>query len=530
MGVTEGNPQNENTGNGYEPQLKEIWKKVKEKHFFPELPEPAISDSMENAALKIKSKKIVLSRSFIERESRHLSYELVIEALLDHAVAHYTYCPWNFSTHLKLYSQAKKVLKDKELAQKASSYFMDVAADTHCFKEKKTPLPDLYRNMEKGYLDKVFHSLYQIIWGEDLNAEEFKEGSREASSRLSRIPYLDRLRWSESILRFSKIFKELIESEEHSEGRDTTNPMGENDFDRYSPQEIEQGLKELAKASADPQEFRDVVSDLREELDSKDSKKTGLGPGHPIDADTLYYMKLAENFSIPIRKTPLKKSGSLYPHSHIPWELDKPYRDIDPWTSFGKIMPGITQSWNRKEGETLAVEDGIPECIVMIDSSGSMTNPKHNLSYAVLGAACAADAYIRNNARVSVYNFSDVQEEGKLILDYTRDRRQIYKVLCHYFGGGTRLDTRDINQFQKETLPDIFIVTDMQISNLEELIGYFNRFENRITAVHIGDNWHVDRFKDSMEIRGNVCIYRVGNREDIPKIILGKVKELFKHR
>ena len=66
----------------------------------------------------------------------------------------------------------------------------------------------------------------------------------------------------------------------------------------------------------------------------------GLGKGDSIDADILYYMKLAQNYALPIRKRLMEKSGSLYPHHHIPWEAGKPFNDIDPWKSFGKMMPG----------------------------------------------------------------------------------------------------------------------------------------------------------------------------------------------
>ena len=88
--------------NKYGPLLKETWAKVREKHFFPELPDPAISESMDRVALEIKSKQITLSQSFMEEAARHLPMEKVIEALLDHGVAHYTFCPWDFHTHLTL--------------------------------------------------------------------------------------------------------------------------------------------------------------------------------------------------------------------------------------------------------------------------------------------------------------------------------------------------------------------------------------------------------------------------------------------
>jgi len=68
----------------------------------------------------------------------------------------------------------------------------------------------------------------------------------------------------------------------------------------------------------------------------------------------------------------------------------------------------------------------------------------------------------------------------------------------------------------------------MQITNLEALIAYLNGLENRVSAVHIGDNEHVKQFKRSMELRKNITIYSVQKKEDIPKIVLGKIREYFR--
>jgi hypothetical protein len=517
----------ENEEHKYDLMLKDIWAKVRTKHFFPEMPNPTISDSMDRVAMETKSKQITLSQPFIEEAAKRLQPERVIEALLDHGVAHYTYCPWDFHTHLMLYQEAKKVLKDKEMAQKSTDYFMDVVADTHCFKEKETPISDLYCHMDRGILDEAIHALYQRIWGKDLSVQGYEEISR----KLSRIPYLDRKPWPDSIRRFSKIIQGLLELEKKSGTLNQPSPMGQNDFGRYTEQELDQGLKEFAMSTGNPGSFSEVVTDFEEELQEagfNTSSGMGFGPGSPLDADILFYMKLAENYSLPIKRTPIEKSGSLYPVSHSPWELGKPFRDIDPWTSFGKIMPAITQIWERREGDTFGEEEGTPNCIVAIDSSGSMTNPRQQLSYAVLGAACASDAYLRNDAKVAVYNFSDAQHGGRKTLDYTRHRKQIYQSVCHYFGGGTRLDIKDLDSLQEPSRPDIFIITDMQITNLEALISYLNGHENRVTAVHIGENRHVMQFKRSMGIRKNISIYSVQKKQDIPKIVLGKIREYFR--
>jgi hypothetical protein len=426
---------------------------------------------------------------------------------------------------LKLYREAKKVLEEKETAERATDYFMDVVADTYCVNQKDTPLPKIYRHLDRGVLDEAIHALYQKIWGVDLGVE----GNEEVARKLSRIPYLDRNRWRESIRRFAKVIEPLLKREEDFE----EDPNGQNALDRhgleqYSSEEIEQGLKELALDTATPADFKDIVHDFEEEILEATQlmeQDMGLGAGKSLDADILYYMKLAENFALPIIKKPMEKSGALYPHHHAPWEVGSPYQDVDPWTSFGKIMPGITQRWQRLEGEMFGREEGIPDCMVVIDSSGSMTNPKQHRSDAVLGAACACDAYLRNDARVAVYNFSDVYARSRQVLPYTRDRRRIYQTLCHYFGGGTRLLVEDIHLLQTDRIPDIFMITDMQIANLEKLIQYFNECKNRVTAIHIGENKHVETFRRSLGLRKNVGIYAVEKKEDIPRIVLGKVRE-----
>ncbi|MFH1123431.1 MAG: hypothetical protein V1758_07180 [Pseudomonadota bacterium] len=508
----------------FDDLLREVWPRVRRKHLYPELPFPAWSEGEKRVGLDIQGKKISISREFVQGMSQAIEEQEVIEGLLDHAVSHYLCCPWNLSTHLRLYGEAKKVLKDKEMAKRATDYFMDVVADTHCVSQKETPLPMIYRHLERGVLDEAVHAVYERIWGMDLGAA----GHEEISRKLSRLPYLDRSRWGESIRRFAKAIHPLLEMEGRSGGLIRPSPMGGHGMQQYSKEEIERGLKDLASDSATPSEFKEIVEDFEDEiLDSTRPAEgaMGLGPGRSLDADILYYMKLAENWMLPIRNMPTKKSGSLYPHHHEPWEVGKPYQDIDPWTSFGKIMPGITQTWRRLEGEVFGQWEGIPDCVVMIDSSGSMTNPRQSLSYAVLGAACACDAYLRKEAQVAVYNFSDAESGGRRILPYSRRRREIYQTLCHYFGGGTRLAVEDIETLQEKGVPDLFLITDMQITNQEVLIRYFNQCENRVTAVHIGDNRHVESFRKSMAVRKNVDIYGVEKKEDIPRIVLGKVRD-----
>jgi hypothetical protein len=506
--------------------LKTIWPKIKEKHFFPEIQDPELIEGNENIGLDIVRKKISISKKFVEKMIEVVEPQEVMEALLDHALSHYLYCPWDFSTHLMLYVEAKKVLKNKAMAHKVTDYFMDIVVDIHCYTTKETPLPKLYQRLKKKAFGSAIDAMYQKIWDVDLGVMGYEDIAR----KLSRLPYLDRGRWRESIIRFAKMVRPLLELDETDEevlvgggGR-----LDGHKIDQYILTELEQGIRDLALDAEGPSEFREIVEDfdddLLDALQSRDDAM-GLGQGRGIDADIFYYMNLADKHALPVRKAPMKKSGALYPHQHTPWEVSGPFQDIDLWTSFGKILPGITQTWKRLEGEVFGRQEDIPDCIVIIDSSGSMVNPRARCSYAVLGAACAVDAYLRNGVQVAAYNFSDAQANGRQITSYSRNRQEIYRTLCHYFGGGTQLNVEDIGSLQTEEFPDIFLITDMQITNLEILTDYFMGCENRVTAVHIGSNKHVETFRRSMALNKNIAIYAVEKEEHIPRIVLGKIRE-----
>jgi hypothetical protein len=528
--------------------LDELWPRLRKKHLFPELPRPRIEkrDDVsaegeredEGVGLEMKQKQMTLNPEFIAQMKGKMPEQLVMEALLDHGISHYTFCPWDFQTHLMLYAEAKKVMGDKESAKQVANYFIDITADTHCVKKRSTEIPELHRRLKKKKVEEVITSLYQKIWGIDLGvlpSHPDEKGHEEIVRRLARIPYLDRSRWGESIRKFARSIKPLIVEEENEQGgqgeKGPSNPQGEHDLTQYSSEEIDQGLRDYAKRTLALSEFRDMVEDFSEELKEAGygmEGGMGRGRGSLIDADILFYMKLAENYSIPLKKLPLEEKGSMHPHSHSPWEVGSPVQDVDIWTSFGRIMPGITQVWKKREGKGRGKVEGTPDCLIVIDSSGSMINPRKSLSYAVLGAACAANAYLRHQSKVAVYNFSDAPMGGKDILEYTDNREEIYRVLCKYFGGGTALDLEDLNPLiQGRKNLDLFIITDMKITNLETLIGFFGQLQNRATAVHIGDNPYAARFGKAVEKKKNVNIYTVKRKEDIPLIVLGKIGEYF---
>jgi hypothetical protein len=503
--------------------ISKVWPEVRKRHLFPELPTPQIAESGDEAvSIQMKGKTILLDQEVLEALAKVMPVEDAASAMLDHGVSHHTVCPWDFETHLKLYAQLKPVLMDGEVVKQVVNYFMDVVADTHAVRERDSKMADVYKQLPSDPVSDVVRALYQRLWGKDLGVKDVVE-----SDRLARIPYLDAAHWGESIRSFAQVMGPLIAKMGDGEGgQGSGGMMGDHGLEQYSAGEIEDALEAFSEQGF--YAFRAMVDDFKDELEKKGMMPhMGRGKGTPSDADMLYYMKRAAAVRLPVHTMPLEKVGGEQPFSHIPWEIGKPVQEIDVWTSFGKVLPGVSQMWKWKAGETHGDDDGIPDCLIVIDSSGSMTDPNKELSHAVLGAGCAADAYLRKGRRVAVYNFSDAQSGGKEILDFCRDRDKVFWVLCRYFGGGTSLDVPDLASLLKEKV-DVFLITDMQITNLDALTQFLAQSHNRVTAVHIGRNEEVELFRARVQNLEHICVYAVEKTEDIPDIVIGEVRARFR--
>jgi hypothetical protein len=509
--------------------INDLWPQIRCKHFWPELPLPQVAKIDTPVAMQMRDKQITLNVVTCSILAEHLPASVVAEGLLDHGISHYTRCPWDLNTHLQLYAAAKQVLHRKSLAQLATDTFIDVVANTYCVKELQTPLPDIYRYLGGGVLEGVMAALYSQIWGVDLQGS----ADPELVHRLARIPYLERLQWPQNIQRFAQLLQPVFEEEGRQRHPDST-PLGHHSLERYAPEELIQGLQAFAQHVEDLQQFRDIVQDFSNELIPLGfgvEDEAGAGGKATIDADTLYYMQLAQGYRLPLYGIPTTHSGAMDPYSHMPWEVSKPVQDIDIWTSFGKLLPGLSQIWVRRQGVIVGQCESVPACLIVLDSSGSMVNPREHLSYAVLGAGCAAEAYLRRQADVAVYNFSDARHGAKKVLPFTKDRQAIYQGLCAYHGGGTSLRLRDLEELRgratAEVPPDLLLITDMQITNLEEVVDFFTTAEGRNIVIHIGENAAIDRFRRATQNYPNLRIFSVVERQDIPHIVLGQMRDYF---
>jgi len=353
--------------------IADLWPEVRRKHLWPELPMPQMGTIDAPVAMQMRDKQITLNTATCDELAESMPPEAVIEALLDHGVSHYTRCPWDLATHLQLYATAKAELGRKSLARLATDSFIDVVANTACVKEVATPLPDVYRHLGGGPLQGALTALYTQIWGMQLHGS----GDPALVRRLARIPYLDRQQWPHSLRRFVQLVRPLLEEE--GRGRQPEPPaLGHHSLESYSPAEVTLGLQAFAQQAQDIGQFCDVVQDFAKELAALGyGKEAGEGVGPQVDAEALYYMQLAQTYHLPVRGVPMERSGVLEPYSHAPWEASQPVHDIDIWTSFGKLLPGLSQIWKRRQGLVYGQREGTPDCLLGLDFEEA--EPGHRL-------------------------------------------------------------------------------------------------------------------------------------------------------
>ncbi len=511
--------------------LQKAWKEAKKRFFYPETPQPElVSFSLPWPAMSMKQKKILANKTFIDRYSHKIGTVYLIDAILNHGLAHYSVCPWDTRTHISLFHEALKVTGNTTYARFVTDIFVDIVVDYHCFQHGWLSIETILEKIapdESPHLN-ILLPLYKHVWG--INTGPGKDVlDKSIIEYLAEIDYLDRKTWTRNIKKVARALKSdlpvII-----AKGKNSSPLMGHHDISSYSAPEFFDFFRSFARDFEDPEAFNKLFSSVNEAYgkltNGEPRGKMGRSLGHEVKVSPFFYMSLAEKYRMKIRKMDMKKDGALYPFSHVQWSVSDPFYDIDIWNSLGKVLPPLTVKWKKKEGEIYSSHDKAPDCMILVDSSGSMPNPSKTLSYAVLGACCAADAYLREDASVSVYNFSDAPAGNRKLLVDSRNKAEIYDAICTYFGGGTAIEIDVIKDIISWKQLDIFLITDMEITNLEQLIKLFASFDNiRVTAVHIGEKKGVERFQKAAKAMRNVSIYGIEKPKDIMNIVLGQLEE-----
>lgn len=495
--------------------LRGAWLAARERHRFPGLSAPGLGELSPGEVMSAASGATTLSNSFFgDRENA----SALIGPALDHALAHHTLCPYDAAGFAMLAHHAEEVLGHGRAALRVADLFVDAVADHYLFFRLGSPVHLIYRQSPGCRLFRALLSGYQRSFGEEFGVEDLGE----LSLRLSRLPYLERDRWPVTIRRFSRLMGPLVMD---SLGEDFQPPLGRHRASSWHEAEVSRSLARLARCAEGPGAFRSRAKGLAAGTGGQSRGAIGAQDGTAKDGDHLYYMKLAAGYNLAVRPGLFPGTEEPYPAALAKWEAGSSCLDVDPWKSLGKLIPGLSQMWRHSNARLVGPRVRVPDLFIMLDSSGSMPDPAETRSWAVLACGLAADAYLKNNARVAVYNFSNAKGLSREILDLTRNRTEVFCALCRYFGGGTTVNLDEIRDIldRKESI-DVFLMTDMEILNLGGLIRLFADGGARVCAVHLGLRKGAETFKAMTRSMDHITVFGVEGHRDLPNIVLGQAR------
>jgi hypothetical protein len=162
-----------------------------------------------------------------------------------------------------------------------------------------------------------------------------------------------------------------------------------------------------------------------------------------------YYKERASPHLIrfPSRRAP--RSTDPLPEGLEPWSIGDSLDSVDWLQSVlisPKIVPGVStvqRVWGTSEGH-----DPRPEPLdldLYVDSSGSMPDPKHLISYLTLAGAILCLSALRAGARVKATLWSGKNQVTKTA-GFVRDTQAIMEVLTGFYGGGTQFPIHELRE------------------------------------------------------------------------------------
>jgi len=511
--------------------LKREWQNVRKSFYYPQLPQPKLSKEVPNGRFDFKNLQISINPNYIqELKQGGCKEDISLNAVLGHETGHFVDYPGSILNLLRLHKIARESLDEKQ-AYAIRETFLNVQNNTNLVQNRnyETILPTLKVEAVKAQgFNKIIFGLYQQLWKKDLRIK-LKRKEKSLVKNLQEIDYLNKNKQEQNLKKFIEITREYLQQQE-----ERYKPKDHNSARGFSENQIREGIRQFANESK-PGEFEKIAEEVLKEIEqekgkAKGEEQQGLMKGAGTEKGNLiiarnYYSALAENFSIPIRKKQMQKNGSLYPHSHEEFSMDDTIDDLDPFSSPG-IIPGITKKWIKKEGEITTSYLGIPDSLVVIDSSSSMSNPDDALSIPVLGATVIANAYLNNHGRVTIYNFSG----DDIVIGPSKNKERIHKTIRTYQNGGTVFNANTIGDIvKKQYKVDISVVSDMDIHNLDEFLAYVSNLPN-VHRVHLfyTDSENIENIEsiaEELKQKGNVAILPLHSQNDIKKITMGELKK-----
>ncbi len=450
----------------------------------------------------------------------------IVEALFDHEIGHYLFCPYSRGISARLVLAALKALKktrpstlqDTSNIILCVNFFQDIIVDTLLLEKNKESREKVIQRMKyqlSGSSDELL-VLYTGIINKLFDCGFiYPDRLERYSRRIARVftsGVMDKSKWDKQCYDTVRILGTLLKTKPdimQGAGYMSDNLYKLKDQEALRGEEVSlDGIARMVEAS----EFEQILSVFQ--------------PSN--DALRRWYHD--QSYGVEIYS--VKENIEPYPSSLVRWRIDDPVFELD--FTYSKsisptLIPNITTYKRIRDESSFHLEKTVPDLLIVIDSSSSMGGHERGTKtyHAVLAAFKAAHFALRNNAQVAVINFADLC----VIQEWTRNEEKIETALIKYIKGNTNIRARQMLELLSKGTNNCLalIITDTQIHNFLTELPYIKI---------AGEKHHIALFcLDSKNRDDNVTgklseigdVYFIDHIEDLTGLVIEITEEYMMH-
>lgn len=445
--------------------------------------------------------------------------------VMAHEIGHHIYCPGDLTDHARMLARVRRGLPGvEEHAPMIANLYADLFINDRLQRQHGLRLDRIYARLVENdgggsVLWRIYLRMYELLWKLDRGTlvkeplTDGQEGDAQLGARLIRVYSRDWMKGAASFgaLCLSYLDKDegnklramaggLLDSEGGQGGEELPEGLSEIEDDENDPvlhpsedplvagdganksddgKDGDAAADDAAESSDDPGGIKSLkryrgVAEYRELLQQ-------LNPNANDEDITLrYYRERALPYLIrfPEKETPVAQDPM--PEGLETWDIGRPLTEVD-WvesvTRSPHVVPGVT-TLARVYGESPGQDPQHEpfDLYVGIDCSGSMPNPRMNLSYPVLAGFIVTLSALRAGGRVMACLSG---EPGKSIATdgFRRDQNSVLRLMTQYLGRGYSYGIFRLDDLVAQLPPQhrpvhILIITDTDIySSLNEKHG-----------------------------------------------------------
>ncbi len=570
-------------GQGLKEVAQRAWGQALTDFYHPPLPEPEIESAADASSffyIDSDTWTVHLNTAGVPLYMDANEAEPYLRSVCHHEIQHYLLCPYDGVTNGLMFAGARKKVNDAT-AMFVCNLFADLLVDSKLLKRFPTLTHDrinasihesAIRVRELSQLWTLIAVSYRAMWGFPVPSKaSVDERTFEAAKTLTNVARKaidNESRWPKACETIAKIIADWLPEDENdqlpgmggvdgsaSAGGEGTDDASDTDVVLVpldvdavmgSPIEIRNG--DLARKCLDSDSIDDIDAEmdrLAVEVEQRGGNLEDLegvyvtaGVGSPQKEWIRFWYRAKARGMLRIEVVEQRISGSAPLETQV-WRLGDPIEELDIVQSlqaFPVLIPNkSTRKWLKVDSLGTERSKSLPDMLIVIDSSGSMTWGMRSKSVsgsyhtALVSAFAAMETALRKGSRIAVINFSDGSRSSK----WSSEREGAERVLLAYQGGGTVAPIKKIVAAceMAESQVMILMITDAEIANWDKFIDSIRTLTSKghkpfIFHISGGSGKRKSKIQRALEDAG-ANVFQIKSEKDLPGLVIREVRGVF---